>query len=299
MNTNNRKSQSQLIIRPGMYLRGPMNEPAGSDAQRTLPVNPGASCPRPLVADAGQNAAACCDGPGTLNDVGALLELDAVNCECPGDPTSAHQWNCEGREMLPPVMFNDGWKTQTIDFLGFRDKNMVRHFLRHAGCFQTAPNLINGALVGADLVVAVPPTSMMLGGAAVPANSLFSMVRVDINTPLINFTPTTLNVSVGPTPTNPFDNGPVALSSWTEPGETLSRQLTGVQLKPQVTLILPLGLVRANQSFPNVLNCQWMNVGGLYVPFNVRVSGAAPGTTIKAQVVANATASIGEIARSV
>lgn len=245
----------------------------------------------------------CC-GPGSMNDTGAVLEYAAPGCVCPRDPTEWWRWTCKGKDMLAPAMWLGGWQTQTTDVAGFRDRNVIRHFLRHAPLFATAPNFDTAVPVGGDLVVAIqPPTITVVGVGQVPANTSFSAIRIDINTPMLQFPgPTSLTVSVGPAPGLPaaaFDTGPAAITCWTEVGETLTRLVNGWQRTPQVSLMLPMGTPRQNQTIPNVMLAQFPRVNGVLLPINVRVRGFAAGTVVKAQIVTNASIGVADLARSV
>lgn len=261
----------------------------------------------------------CCP-TGTYNDIGGVQETAAIGCDNRGkcdNPKEWWDWDCKGNDSVPPVMFwspdpgsGRAWEFITYDFpQGFRDKNLLRHFIKHAGWFETTPIFSQGVLVGGppqDLLAAVAPPSLAPANV-VATNSMFSAIRVDINVSPLNFQRTQLTVTVGPSPSmNPnsaFDNPPSIIHAMNEgSAEQTPRGITGWQCKPNISLILPLGLVRQQQTVPNLglatLSRFLFGLGPL-VPTNVRVSGAAPGTTMRASYVSNASAGIAQLANSV
>lgn len=236
----------------------------------------------------------------SANDIGGVQEFAQPNITCPEDPTELWRWMCRGRGPLPPVMFSGSWQTEAVDIAAFRDRNVMRHFLRHAPIFESTPTFDVALPFLGDLVAAVnPPTD----NAGVVRNSAFSAVRIDINTPIQFFAGATeLQVTIGPAPGAPNaagDTGPVIATAWTEMGEVVTRLINGWQRSPQVSLILPLGVVRRFQTRPNVAMAQWPRVNGVLVPFHVRVAGAAANTFCKAQVVGNGSIGIADVAATV
>lgn len=263
-----------------------------------------------LMADRG----VCCP-TGAFNDVSGVNETAAVGCaedqKC-ADPREWWSWDCEGSENVPPILFTGAasalpaWETTSADFpRGMRDRDLARHFLRHAGWFATAPQFATASLrPDGDLVAAVAPPPLIAG---VPFQTMFAAVRVDINTPYLQFAGEQLIVTVGNSPLNAnsvLDNGPMIINSMNEPAVQFApRGIVGWQKQHKISLLLPLGLVRANQTQPNVglgvfargLPAPW----GPLIPFNVRLNGFSTGTTMKAAIVGNASAGIAQLARSV
>lgn len=260
------------------------------------------------------DTAKCCP-TGNFNAVGGVNETAAVGCATTArceEPKEWWQWECEGSENVSPIMFSGpvpgtkAWETTSADFpRGFRDRELARHFLRHAGWFFTTPQFADGVLIGPDLVATVAPPNT--GGIlAVPIQTMFTAVRVDVNTPYLAFAGEQLTVTVGNSPLNPnsiLDNNPFIINAMNEPAiQTGPRGIVGWQRLHKISLLLPLGLVRPNQTQPNVglgTFGRGFPVIGPMIPFNVRLSGFSPGTTMKAALVGNASAGIAQLARSV
>lgn len=285
----------------------------GDLTSRPLPINPNSPAPRPAGKCAPLNQdidgiqatePGCCDSSGTMNAAACVPEFMTMQCPCPGDPTAWWAWKCQGKENLPSCFWTGDFRLEVPDFVAFRDRAQMRRFLELAGYFMPSASLAEAIDFAGDLLATVnPPSILDIAGNPIVVNTVFSAIKININTPLIQFGgPTSLIVSVGPAPAAgapaAADLAPYAKAGLASQGEMITRCVQGQQRSPQISLILPLGVVRANQTTPNVLLGEFGELGGAILPFNVRVRGAATGTTVTAQAMTCSTRGIGELARS-